>query len=384
MKFFPLIAACGVRAAVIREPQQVPILEHTEVHTPHLGEEGPSRPSIGVHFTSSHAVPAARYSNGTILDLATIEGDAEYIDLMSRWMTQAPELVPGEQRAELDWCKTYPHHEECGSDAVQRQSSHDFDDPIIRDTAILSKILMQVRIAVETELNIPMTTFAPVFFELRQNQTQAVQDALELVGLQSTHSSSSIRGDVLLDTNAAYAGTGAFLCKAWMDPETCREEKSTRRDQTVLFLDFDNHSFSTSVRSIRGEATSHSIGSRMLSSELGWWDLPVFKVPRAKFWARVHEAILDAVGVLGSQPIDRIVLTGEHGGDEEFKGVAEAAIWSALGLEVGSMLQTSKVADTGRVTARGAAEMAWRREYWRSKAIAYEASLQDVEKERSI
>jgi hypothetical protein len=42
-------------------------------------------PAIGVHFTTSYAVAAARYQNGTIQDLARVAGSTEYIDLMKQW-----------------------------------------------------------------------------------------------------------------------------------------------------------------------------------------------------------------------------------------------------------------------------------------------------------
>ncbi|KAH9865767.1 hypothetical protein J1614_009354 [Plenodomus biglobosus] len=372
MQFFPLFIACAVGAAVIKEQQQVPFLENVdriESDTRHVQGKELERPSIGVHFTSSHVVPAARYSNGTTLDLRSVEGDDEYIDLMSQWMAPNLQLV-GRKRGGQVWCKTHPHYQECTSDDVPLRSTDEFDDPTSRDTAILSKIIMQVRISIEAELRMPITAFAPVFFELRQNQTQIVQNAMELVGLRSTHSSDSTRGDVLLDTTAAYAGVGALSCQDRMNSERCRKEKSTKREHTVLFLDFDSHSFSASVRRIHNEATSHSIGPRVLSPELGWWNLPDSEVPRAKFWARVHEAIFDMVRMSEGKSIDRIVLTGQHGADEEFKGVVEAVITSTLEMDVGSILLSSLGVDTGRIVARGAAEMAWRREYWRRKAGA--------------
>ncbi|KAH9870375.1 hypothetical protein IAQ61_005849 [Plenodomus lingam] len=326
----------------------------------HVYEEDIERPSIAVHFTSSRAIPAARYSNGTILDLETVEGDTEYIDLVSQWMAQNSR-IGGRKVERQDWCRAYPLYEECRSDGLRRRRSPKLQDPISRDTVILSKMLMQVRISIETELAIPLTTVVPVFFELRQNQTQVVRNAMDIVGLQFPRSSDSAGGHVLLDTNAAYAGFVSLSCKQSPEPEKCREKRE-KSDQTTLFVDFDNHSFSASAGTIRNEAESHSIGSRILSPELGWWDLPIFEIHRAKFWARMHEAILDVIGVLGGRPIDHIVLTGQHGADEEFIGVVEATLWSALEMDTGSMLLSSHAADAGRLVARGAVELAWRRE----------------------
>jgi hypothetical protein len=80
MKFLYLLGAQLVSAGVIGVQQQVPILGHGEKE---IGRE--VGPAIGVHFTTSYAVAAARYQNGTVRDLGKVVGDAEYIELMSRW-----------------------------------------------------------------------------------------------------------------------------------------------------------------------------------------------------------------------------------------------------------------------------------------------------------
>lgn len=80
----PLLAIPLAGARVI----QIPIAAETEPSastSAHAGDED-AAPGIGVHFTTSYAVAAARYQNGTVRDLSKIEGDAEYVELMSRWM----------------------------------------------------------------------------------------------------------------------------------------------------------------------------------------------------------------------------------------------------------------------------------------------------------
>jgi hypothetical protein len=96
MKFTPFVVVSLASARVIRVPrdqQQVPIIgDATKVvmrvpETSHVKEAAEDvAPGIGVHFTTSYAVAAARFQNGTIRDLVRIDGDAEYIDLMSRWV----------------------------------------------------------------------------------------------------------------------------------------------------------------------------------------------------------------------------------------------------------------------------------------------------------
>jgi hypothetical protein len=85
MKLVYLLVAPLASARVVRlQQQQVPILESSANEFVPTAQEAVA-PAIGVHFTTSYAVAAARFQNGTTRDLARVAGDAEYIDLMSRW-----------------------------------------------------------------------------------------------------------------------------------------------------------------------------------------------------------------------------------------------------------------------------------------------------------
>lgn len=95
MRFFPLFLASAVGAAVVGVHEQVLLVEHSLGQAGsgdrYTNKEETERPSVGVHFTSSNAVAAARYPNGTIVDLAKVKGGADYIDLMSRWLSSNSE-----------------------------------------------------------------------------------------------------------------------------------------------------------------------------------------------------------------------------------------------------------------------------------------------------
>lgn len=90
-----LLSFCVIGAAsahVVRsQDQQFPIVgDVLEDVAPRvlLGEDDVKdfAPGIGIHFTTSYAVAAARYQNGTIRDMVKVRGDAEYIELMTRWV----------------------------------------------------------------------------------------------------------------------------------------------------------------------------------------------------------------------------------------------------------------------------------------------------------
>ena len=86
MKLIYLLATPLVGARVVTLHQQIAILGdeiERDGAKPIVHKE--AAPVVGVHFATSYAVAAARYQNGTMQDLGKVLGDAEYIDLMSRW-----------------------------------------------------------------------------------------------------------------------------------------------------------------------------------------------------------------------------------------------------------------------------------------------------------
>lgn len=91
MRLLPLIVVPLASARVVNSQQQVPIVGHVVedvapqvVHAESSLSDEP--PAIGVHFTTSYAFAAARFANGTTRDLVKVNGDAEYVELMRRWM----------------------------------------------------------------------------------------------------------------------------------------------------------------------------------------------------------------------------------------------------------------------------------------------------------
>jgi hypothetical protein len=105
MRLLHLFIVPLASARVIRMQQQTPILEEVG-HVGTASEQSSAQktteeiaPAIGVHFTTSYAIAAARYQNGTTRDLGRVAGDAAYIDLMSRWTMWQKGLNTGY----LDW-----------------------------------------------------------------------------------------------------------------------------------------------------------------------------------------------------------------------------------------------------------------------------------------
>jgi hypothetical protein len=304
-----------VSARVVQSPQQIPILGENE--------NGPA-PSIGVHFTTSYAVTAARYENGTTKDLVKVTGNAEYIGLMSRWM---------------DSWKADPS-------TIKIQQAL----PTTGDTTILSIFFVGLRTAIETAINTSVIHIAPTTFPLRPAQEQAFRGALALAGLPSSD-----------DKHAIYREAEAVYTT--LHHKSLQPCHPTQR-QNILFLSFDNSSFSASTYQLSCHPTTKNSQklnfiSHIPRPALGWWKLPVDSLPRARFWAKIQECLIDAIDGLGKPP-GRIVLLGSHGADEEFKSVVEEVFWREWEVDVGMLLRGDDTEGLGGrewVAARGAAEL---------------------------
>jgi hypothetical protein len=140
--------------------------------------------------------------------------------------------------------------------------------------------------------------------------------------------------------------------------------------QHVLFLDFDNSSFSATVQYMQHVDQEWSYSNR-IDMELGWWNLPVFEVSRARFWAQIHEVILEVAGALQRSP-NHVVLLGDHGADPEYLDVVKAALRDVLEMDVSLSLSANKAEDIGMLAARGAADFARRAEIWKHRREAQE------------
>lgn len=278
-----------------------------------------------------------------------MEADADYIDLMSRWTRS---------RREFD-CEGPVKRVRCDFEQVRRAARRRLGLPITRESATLSKFVKRVRGAVEEELGTPIPTIAPAAPQLIGWDSRDFQDALSLAGLTSTR-----LGDkpTFWDTNAALAGLGYGLCDSGTSLADCLEEERQMPYEHVLFLDFDNSSFSATVQYLQHADQEWSY-SNHVDMELGWWNLPVFEVSRARFWAQIHEVILEVAGALQRAP-NKIVLLGDHGKHTEFLDVVQAALWDNLEIDASLMLDAYTAEDVGMLAARGAAKFAKRAQTW--------------------
>lgn len=233
--------------------------------------------------------------------------------------------------------------------------------------------------SIEAEIDAPFTNIAPAFPRLSPHVQEYVQEALSFAGLTSTRVNTG-HGNTFIyeETNAAYAGLGHGLCEEWSFKADCLSAQWPAKHQSVLFFDFDNSSFSVGTMSLQNAFQEHATYYYGMDAKLGWWDLPVYKIPRAKFWARIHEMILDVLAPM-SMPPNQIVLLGEHGADAEFEEVVKNAMWELFEFDVELMLTATKKESVATLVARGAAELGWRDEEMKRHFGAYRQNNEEVD-----
>ncbi len=285
-----------------------------------------------------------------LLTVAQVEADADYIDLMSQWTKLWKEFD----------CEGPVKRLRCDLEQVRRGTRKQLKLPVTHDSATLSTFVKKVRDAVEAELGAPISTIAPVAPQIVGWNYEDFEDALHLAGLTSSRPGNK---STYWDTNAAYAGLGYGLCGSKTNLADCLEEERQMAYEHVLFLNFDNSSFVATVQYLQHADQEWSYSSSA-DTRLGWWNLPVFEVSRAKFWARIHDAILEVAGALQRAP-NKIVLLGEHGADPEFLDVVKAALWDVLEIDASLLLSANRVEDVSMLAARGAAGFARRAETWK-------------------
>lgn len=245
-----------------------------------------------------------------------MDGDADYKELILRW--------------------TASHSKNAGPFASN-------------DDVVLSGFMVRLHQAIAAELDAPLGQTALALSPQVPGLQQKFQNAMFNAGLASTKDSAILYEEAMA-THAALKPVSS-----------CSTHSKPGQLQHVLFLAFDDGAFSASMHEYacgNYSPQAHMI-SRLTRSDLGWWHLPMYDMPRAKFWGQVQDSIAQVLS-LQEKPPGRIVLLGSHGGDAEFKHIVEEALWRELEVDVSNMLGVNERGDSQWLAARGAAELASR------------------------
>jgi hypothetical protein len=226
--------------------------------------------------------------------------------------------------------------------------------PATPEVGILAAMIQDVKIALTNKLQMDIKAVNPVFPMLAGLETEDMRDALAYVDLDwPTWGTSSMYHE----TNAVYVASGAGLCNHWESPRDCYFEEMDMPYERSLFLSFDNSSFGAVVQMMQSARWQMTPDAYTVEPNLGWWNLPMDDIPRAKFWTRLREVIVETAQQRDGD-LNKVFLFGNHGFEPEFIEIVEQAVQEIYG---GSRIQmTLSLGDRETMAARGAAEWAFR------------------------
>jgi hypothetical protein len=240
-----------------------------------------------------------------------------------------------------------------------------------RDTDILSGFIIKVRQAIELQLGTTIASIAPAFPQLSPYIRSDVEEAIALAGLTSTRVNTGHGGAPTYDEEkAAWASLGHGLCETWTNYQGCASDGKSEQYKTISYFNFDNSSFSVGTAKLQDAFQEDGKYLYAADAKLGWWNLPVYEIPRTKFWMQLRDKILSAIEGM-PRPPNTIVLMGDHGADPEFKDIVKATMWEKFEFDVEFMLEAVQKEDAGKLAARGAAELGWRNEALKRQWEAY-------------
>ncbi|KAF2018758.1 hypothetical protein BU24DRAFT_418307 [Aaosphaeria arxii CBS 175.79] len=323
----------------------VPVLsDHQDVLKP--GKTGIA-PAIGLHLTSSYAIATLRHKNGTIETLARVKGNAQYVDQMAFWSDfSLRRNCESESQAIL-----------CTMEDAQRFANKAQGRAATVAVKRFATLLSDVKNVVEAKLRQEVKYVYPVMPVLAVMEEDDLRDALRYAGLVW----SSPNGiSPYYETTGAYAGMGHGLCASFHNISECKKEESTMQLEHVLFLNFDNSSFSAVLHPMQALNRMRP-NVYITEPNLGWWSLAIDQSVRTEQLAQIESVINDVVTPLRIIP-SKIILLGDHAHRCEYHGLIKRALWRSLHFDASSLLEANDGIDSALLAANGAAELAFRME----------------------
>ncbi|KAK1765028.1 hypothetical protein QBC33DRAFT_517234 [Phialemonium atrogriseum] len=183
-----------------------------------------------------------------------------------------------------------------------------------------------------------------------------LNDAIEHAGLDSWLTLPMPYPQRLVESRAAFAGSGYGLCQNYKDLYRCEEEYESMAWETVYFVFFSRHALYASLDTFQAAFGLDPLSEpHVLDFESGFSNLPTFASPSA-FWSHVRDQLM----ILPSKSprrITKLLLGGENATDPDFI----ATLRDALGAP--ASLSDDGIPDPTFAAARGAALYArWRQE----------------------
>ncbi|KAJ5134190.1 hypothetical protein N7526_005555 [Penicillium atrosanguineum] len=327
---------------------------------------GDSRCSgVGFDLTPSYGTAVAHYYNGSVVEIAHVQGNSEYLEYMAR-LVSSPEPQ--------DETKTLPQHiarwlhvsdawsRKCGR-WLLKKLGYSTKDGI----EIISDLLRELKDSTEREILQSLDRVAITIPDLSSLRQKTINAALEDLGLRTWLGDSPYYPKRLVEADAVYAANGYGLCKNYRNIFECTDEfEASFASPAVFLVSFSRHLLYTAISTpLYGEALAivTTDEAQVLDFEFGLDRL--FQDDSQALWDRLRQQLL----VLPRESeftVTHIFLAGESATNPRF-----LAVWKDALSELSPMLsQDSKmtVANSSETlnptfaAARGAALYSRRRQ----------------------
>ena len=226
--------------------------------------------------------------------------------------------------------------------------------PASEDVAVLSRMLLSLREAVESHLGYGVQSAAVTVPHLIALYLEDIHDAFEYLGLYSLDM--PVRYGRLHETSTAYAGYGFGLCSNYTDLATCKAEQQAMLDDVVMVVLYTASALTVTLSVTKSayylweppyrHIEDFSLGSNAQHdnpNELYYWE---------QVRDRLREIMVEHQNY--KRP-SKVLLLGESAHEEKFQQILDEALKSVM-----ETLPEIYQADPEHVAVLGAAEMAKR------------------------
>ncbi|KAJ5151125.1 uncharacterized protein N7482_010377 [Penicillium canariense] len=231
-------------------------------------------PGIGFDLTPSYGTASVHYYNGTVVEVAHIQGNSEYLDLMMR--------LSGDSRPQLNRTKKslydllfsrFSLSDTTSWGAWWRWLNKVLGRPIkaYSDVEIISALLQQLQISTERKISQPLDRVAVATPDI-SSMSSIVNAALGDLNLRTWVGDSGWYPERLPEADAVYAANGYGLCSNYQDLWECTDEFDSSSDTHIFFIFYSRHALYTSIIApVSGEALTRFYWdeAQLLDFELG-------------------------------------------------------------------------------------------------------------------
>ncbi|KAJ5524102.1 hypothetical protein N7494_010752 [Penicillium frequentans] len=326
-------------------------------------------PGVGFDLTTSYGTASVHYFNGTVVDVAQIQGDSEYLELMMRFARKPkPSMVAKKSLYDelTPWLTLSDPSSIWGPwlrwfNKMLGRKGHS-------DIEIISDLLQKLQASAENEISQPLdrvAVTAPDFTSI----TPAINAALRDLNLRTWVGDSHYYPIRLVEADAIYASNGYGLCKNYHDRWDCIDEFESLPWPHVFTIFYSRHALYTSIINPGGGQALAGFNwdeAQIVDFEVGL-DRLLQTSGSDALWARLRSQ-LSVLPREYQRPINHVLLAGESVTHPHFLATLRVVLSEILpsSVDLQNVLDAdpavSKIVDLTFAAARGAALYARRRQ----------------------